>query len=225
MQRKLLGAILGASTLLASANVQAEAPISIGLNYGAFSGANLDLSYPINDNLQVRGSLSGGMDLSESTSDTDIEYEVETNGGIHRLALDYHPFANGFFLSAGYAINNFSLDGTGSALSGQTVTIGDTSYNVDADVQLDASLEWDSAPTLSLGWGHSPAKGFGFLFEVGAYFTGAPDVSLAGTGTVDGLDVSTEIADDIAAEEKKLKEDVGDYDFLPMLQAGVTYRF
>ncbi len=26
-------------------------------------------------------------------------------------------------------------------------------------------------------------------------------------------------------EETKLKNDVGDFDFLPILQAGVTYRF
>jgi hypothetical protein len=76
---------------------------------------------------------------------------------------------------------------------------------------------------LSLGWGHSPAVGWGAMFEVGAIFTGAPDVSLTGTTTDTASQDALNVA--LADEETKLKNDVGDYDFLPILQAGVTYRF
>jgi hypothetical protein len=75
---------------------------------------------------------------------------------------------------------------------------------------------------LSLGWGHSPAEGWGAMFEVGAIFTGAPDVALS--GTFDGSEDATLNAA-LKDEETKLKNDVGDFDFLPILQAGVTYRF
>jgi len=169
------------------------------------------------------------MNLSEEGKDTDITYDVDAKGGIHRLALDYHPFNNGFFLSAGYAINNFALDADGRVSVSESVDIGNTTYTATSDLRLKGSLDWDNAPTLSLGWGHSLDKGLGFLVEVGAYFTGTPDVDLKGSGTVtDGTttyDIADEIADDIRREEKALQDDVGDYDFLPMLQAGITYRF
>lgn len=229
MFKKLGVPVLGIASLLAFSNASAEGNLGIAVNYGVFSGATLEMSYPLTDTLQVRGAVSNGMGVSESSSDSDIEYDVSADGGINRLALDYHPFGNSFFVSAGYAVNNFALDADGRVSDTDSVEIGDTQYTATSDVRLQGNLDWDSAPTLSFGWGHSPQKGLGFLVEIGAYFTGAPDVSLSGTGTVnDGTqdyDVSDEIADDLAREEKKLKDDVGDYDFLPMLQAGVTYRF
>ncbi len=232
MSKTYLIAATAAAAITSSSMAAAMDNVGLGVNYGAFSGPTLELSYPITDNLQLRGALSGGMGLSETDTTEDITYDVEADGGIHRLALDYHPFNNGFFLSAGYAINNFALDADGRAASGETVTIGDTDYTVNQNVSLKGNLDWDNAPTLSLGWGHSPAEGLGFMIEVGAYFTGAPDVSLKGTGTVEDpnnpgqfLDVSDEIAADIRAEEKNLQDDIADYDFLPMLQAGITYRF
>ncbi|BCN92224.1 hypothetical protein THMIRHAM_00090 [Thiomicrorhabdus immobilis] len=207
--------------LVASQSVIAMDNVGVAVNYGAFSGATLELSYPITQSLQVRGALSGGMGVSEKSSDTEILYKVKADGGIHRLALDYHPFANGFFLSAGYAINNFELKANGSE-SG-SVTVGNDTFS--GDVTVNANFAWDNAPTLSLGWGHSPTKGFGFMFEAGAFFTGSPNLGISGTCTESVPGSCSGFNDALKDEEAKLKDDVADYDFLPMLQAGVTYRF
>lgn len=217
MKKLLLSTVLGTSILASSQIANATDNVGLAVNYGAFSGATIEVSYPISDTLQVRGALSSGMGVSETSSDTDIEYDVKADGGIHRLALDYHPFANGFFLSAGYAINSFELKANGSE-SG-SVTVGNDTFT--GDVTVNANFAWDNAPTLSLGWGHSPAKGLGFMFEAGAFFTGSPNLGISGTctGTCTGFD------DALKDEETKLKDDVADYDFLPMLQAGITYRF
>ncbi len=229
MKKLILSAILGSAVALPSiASASSAEGVGVGINYGMFSGPTLELSYPLTDTLQVRGALSGGMGLSETSSDTDIDYKVEADGGINRLALDYHPFSNGFFLSGGYAVNSFNLKTNGSVAAGNTFDIGNDTYTATTDVSLAGKLDWDSGATLSLGWGHSPSEGLGFLIELGAIFTGAGDVALAGTGTVDGVvDVATDptVQDSIRAEEAKLQNDVGDYDFLPILQAGVTYRF
>lgn len=235
MKKVVRVSLLAASSLMLSANAQASSVdgLGVGVNYGLFAGPTFELNYVINDQLQVRGALSSGMTLSETTSDTDIKYDVEADGGINRLALDYHPFGNSFFLSAGYAVNNFKLSALGTTSAGQTVTIGDTTYNVDANVALNGQLNWDNGATLSFGWGNSPAKGWGALIEVGAIFTGSPKVTLTGTGTVDAndgngpQDVSSSqlVQDALNAEANKIQSDVGDYTFLPILQAGVTYRF
>lgn len=229
MKKTLLSALIAGS--MAVTNAQASEGVGVGVNYGLFSGATLELTYPITDVLQIRGALSNGMGLDETASDTDIEYEVEADGGINRLALDYHPFDSGFFLSAGYAFNSFQIDAVGTSSALESVEIGDDNYTVTSDLALNGQLDWDSGATLSLGWGHSPAKGLGFLVEVGAIFTGAANVDLSGTGTVsDGTttyDVSNDpvVLESIAAEEKELEDEVADYEFLPILQAGITYRF
>ena len=228
---KSIPSIVMASAVMISTNVSASSVdgLSVGVNYGLFSGPTLELTYPINDTFQVRGALSAGMGLSdESEGDTDqeIDYTAEADGGIHRLAVDYHPFGGTFFLSAGYAVNNFAFNTQGTGTG--TVDVGDETYE-GANISLKGQLAWSSAPTLSLGWGHSPSEGWGAIFEVGAIFTGAPDVSLTGTGTYnDGADNVNDAPEFIQAledEKTDLKDDVADFTLLPIFQAGVTYRF
>jgi hypothetical protein len=218
MKKILLSVIIGSAMVAPSiASANSADGVSVAVNYGLISGPAFELTYPINDLFQVRGALSTGMDLSESTNDTDVAYDVKSDGGINRLSMDYHPFAGSFFMSAGYAFNDFKLKANGT---GTDVTVGND--DITGTVNINGAIEWESAPMLSLGWGHSPAVGWGAMFEVGAIFTGAPDVALS--GTLDGSeDVTLNAA--LADEETKLKNDVGDYDFLPILQAGVTYRF
>ena len=218
MKKLLVSSLFGASTLVASQSAIAMDNVGLALNYGLISGPALELTYPINDMLQVRGALSAGMGLSETSSDTEVDYDVKADGGIYRLSMDYHPFSGTFFMSAGYAFNDFKLktNGTGTG----TTTVGNTDFT--GTVDINGALEWDSAPMLSLGWGHSPSKGWGAMVEMGAIFTGAPDVSLSGTLN-DSSDATLNTA--LKDEETKLKNDVGDFDFLPILQAGVTYRF
>jgi hypothetical protein len=187
------------------------------------------MTYPLSDAFSVRGALSSGMGLNKTDNGagTEVDYTVETDGGIHRLVLDYRPMGGNFFLSAGYAINNFEITANSSQnVSGQ-VTIGDETYNTSANLRLNGLVDWDNAPILTLGWGHSPAAGWGALFEIGAIFTGTANVSLNGSGTVDGLDVSTDptVRAALDAEENRLKDDLAEFNFLPVLQAGVTYRF
>lgn len=220
MKKLLLSAIIGSAVAVPSiASANSTEGVGVAVNYGLISGPALELTYPINDLFQARGALSGGMGLSESTSDTDIDYDVKADGGVHRLSMDYHPFAGTFFMSAGYAFNDFKLkaDGTKTAVN---VKVGNDTFS--GTVNIKGAMEWESAPMLSLGWGHSQAEGWGAMFEVGAIFTGAGNVSLSGTlnGTEDA-NLNAALKD----EEAILQKDVGDYDFLPILQAGITYRF
>lgn len=224
MRKTLLTATLATTFTAFSAQASSVEGLEIGLGYGAFAGPTLELSYPLTETLQIRGALSSGMGVSETSSDTDIEYDVESSGGINRIALDYHPFENGFFVSAGYAVNNFELniDGSGSG----TVEVGTVTYDA-ADITIDGNISWKNSPSLSIGWGHTPSKGFGYMVELGAYFTGAGDANLDGTCTPNDplLTECPGFEESLKEEEKELQEDVADYEILPVLQAGVTYRF
>ncbi|WP_321325455.1 hypothetical protein [Thiomicrorhabdus sp.] len=225
MKKIIVSSVLGGMVAMSPFASKASElnSVGVGINYGLFAGPTLELTYPINNSWQVRGALSSGMDMSE-TATTDIEYKVKTKNGINRLALDYHPFENSFFLSAGYAVNNFNV-AADAQKNGSDITIGDTTYS--GNVTLNGTLDWNNAPSLSLGWGNSPEKGWGGLIELGAIFTGTTNVNIIGTGTLNGNDVSTDpsIQAEIAKEEKKVQDKLSEYDFLPILQAGVTYRF
>jgi len=232
MKKSILTLAMASAVILGSSSSFASDVDGLGVavNYGLFSGATLEMSYPINDTFQVRGALSNGMGISETEegdTDEEIDYAVEADGGIHRLAFDYHPFDGSFFLSAGYAVNNFSFDTSGTGTVSETVEIGDDEYVVTEDLTLNGGLDWDNGPTLSFGWGHSPAEGWGAMLEIGAIFTGAPNVSLTATGELDGQDVNDyeEVQDSLNDEEQKLKDDVADFTILPIFQAGITYRF
>jgi len=227
----LSAVVLTAMALPLSTSANSLENVGLGLNYGLFSGPTLEVTYPVSDVLSVRGALSSGMGLSKSDNGTgtEVDYSAKTSGGIHRLVLDYRPMEGSFFLSAGYAINNFEIKANASQ-SG-AVTIGDQDYTNSANLNLNGVVDWDNAPMLTLGWGHSPEAGWGALFEIGAIFTGAANVSLNGSGTVTVGGTVYDVSNDptvraaLDAEEKRLKDDLADFDFLPVLQAGVTYRF
>ena len=234
MKKQLVSAmVFSVTTVSLSASANAFENVGLGINYGLFSGPTLEMTYPLSDSLSVRGALSSGMSLSEtdSGSGNELDYSVESNGGIHRLVLDYRPMGGNFFLSAGYAINNFEVTADASQTTSGQVTIGDETYDTSANLSLNGVIDWDNAPMLTLGWGHSPAEGWGALFEIGAIFTGSGNVSLNGAGTVTQggtvYDVSTDptVRAALDAEEARIKNDIADYDFLPVLQAGITYRF
>ena len=83
-----------------------------------------------------------------------------------------------------------------------------------------------------MGWGNSPSKGFGFLFEAGLIFTGAAKYNLTGSGTVQDSNGTTyDLASDptikaqLDKEKAKVEKDVSQLDFLPILQLGLNYRF
>lgn len=233
--------VLAVSTLtiaaLASNNLYAQTSpmdkVGVAVGVDLISGPTLELSYPITEYVSVRGSLSTGWSFEETQEEDGIDYKLQTDGAINRLAIDVRPFQGSFFLSAGYGLSNFELNGGGFVQQGNEFDLGNETYTADTDVNIAANLDWDSAPTLSFGWGHSPSQGFGFLFEMGAAFTGATNVSLTGTGSVTrqglgggsfSLD-SQEGQDTLAEEEAKLQDDVSDVDLLPIVRLAVTYRF
>ncbi len=220
--------VISAITFGLSANqVHAVSGLGVGAGYGLFSGPTVELNYAINPMFQVRGSLSTGMNFSETASVNDVKFKVTNKeGGINRLALNFHPFEGHFFLSAGYAFNAYKLEANGNA-SG-SVKVGDTNFT-GVNVNMKGDLEWNNAPSLSLGWGHSPTKGWGAMIEMGAVFTGAAKTNLNATGSYNNgaIDVSNDPAFQSALreEERKLRKEVAKVDFMPILQAQVTYRF
>ena len=81
----------------------------------------------------------------------------------------------------------------------------------------------DIAPYVGFGWAPKITKNIGVFGEVGAYYTGNPNVNLTATGdfvNVNGAD----FAKDLAAEENKIAND-DKYEWLPVGKVGVSFHF
>lgn len=187
------------------------------VNYG-FGGVGADLGYAlIQDTVNVRAGLNAGLDMSGTFKSDGIDYRYKVDTGYKTLGLDWHPFSGGFRVSAGYAWSDTKADLNYTSDGSQKVG----NVSVPAGTRAMATLKYDNAPYVSIGWGnHAPSKG-GLFFntELGMMFTGKASVNLS---TSDAA-FNSAYADQIKVEAEKIRKDAPD--FFPMLKLGVGYTF
>jgi len=196
-------------------------------------GAGLDLTYKLTPKLNTRFNINGA-----SADYDEIEDGVAYKGSLDLFSagalLDYHPFGNGFRLSAGLYNNRNKIEA--SSTDSQDAEIGDTTYTIDGT--LDSSVGFKStAPYLGIGWGNA-VKGFKnwhFSVDAGVLFQGSPESVLTGTGKatpVGGVyDVDTvNIADadfqqELQTEQENLNDELKDFKEYPVFSMGLSYSF
>jgi hypothetical protein len=183
-------------------------------------GLGLEYSYGINDRVGVRGMLYGS-GLSFDATESGIDYDFDLDWDSLGVAVDFHPFAGPFRLSAGLLSNDNSL--RASSTPAENVVIGDTSYTPDEIGSLDADIGFDgTAPMLGIGWDWSKSKRFGFTLDLGLVKQGAPNVALSANG---GLVEDAAFEADLEAEEAELREALDDLDLVPFVSLGMSFRF
>lgn len=217
--------VLALATLVATVPFTAQAAdaarnVGIGI-VGGTEGAGIALGYRINDNFTLRGEFTK-WSLSDTQTIDDVDYDVDLDLGSVGAYVDWHPFAGSFRISAGFAKNLNELRVKNA--STETADIGDVSVTVNPG-ELRGKATFDSAPYLGIGWGNAAPKGWGFRFDLGAWFLGKPDVSLSASqrvrniiDAVPGTDANTEIR----KEEQKAKNDIGDVVY-PNVSIAVSY--
>lgn len=189
-------------------------------------GLGIDISKSITDNTKVRVGF-GSYTYSDDYDEDQVSYDADLRLGGWSLLADYHPFSNGWRLTAGAYGPKHKLSGTGRFSGAGEVTINDTVYT-NADLNgLDVAAKWDGVrPYLGLGYDSMPTGSKGGMFfsaDLGVIFAGSPDVSLTANCINPGLCAS--LASDVEAERRKIEDDLDDAKYLPVLQVGVGYRF
>jgi len=205
-----LSALLAAAPLAASA-ADASKNMGIGL-VGGTEGAGIALGYRINDHFTLRGEFTR-WSLSDTKTIDDIDYDIDIDLGSAGLYLDWHPFAGSFRVSAGFArnLNELRIKNITTA----NLTIGDTTYASINKGDLRGKANFNNAPYLGIGWGSAVPKGWGFRFDLGAWFLGKPDISLSDRS-------GTASAADLRKEEQKARDDIGDIIY-PNVSLAVSY--
>jgi hypothetical protein len=187
------------------------------------TGLGADLTVPLISNwLNLRAGYNFG-ELRPSITEGGISYSSDLHLESIPILLDLHPFHGSFRITGGvfYNKNDLGLSsivntgdiGLGLGIPGTTTLSGNVSW----------SEEW--APYLGIGWGNAADDNtldlpiaIGFSLDIGAYYTGSPDVVLSeSSGTVPLAD--------LLAEQQQLEDDLSNFKFYPVITVGIHVRF
>ncbi|MCG9879434.1 MAG: hypothetical protein MH472_02440 [Bacteroidia bacterium] len=227
MKKGLYSAITLAYILLNGVNAQntgVTQPIpqagkfGIGLNLST-NGVGGQLAVGLSKNGKFNGRLEGRYFSTDLTN-----YEAEIGGtklvanatvklGSIGAMFDYHPFGNAFKITAGYAL--LLNDVSATAITKDSTKFGEISVppNEVGDIQFGLNVK--PSPYLGIGFGRAiPKKRFGFTFEIGAYYTGAPEVSFKSTGMLEPT----------SANEPILRENLSGLTWWPVMNFGFNFR-
>lgn len=221
----LLAVVMGGGAVGLAAT-SALAAVGATLKVGTL-GVGADTTIGISERVNARVNLNYFSYGKVITEDAD---EDGSGGGTIKpqlklltigALLDWHPWAQGFRLSAGLYLNKNKLDLT--AELSDTVDINDREYSL-SDVG--GTVDFNSlAPYLGLGYGNAVGSNgnWHFSFDIGAMFQGSPQIDLRATASDPAL--QSQLNADLAAEKKNLEDDLGVFTIYPVVSLGVSYRF
>lgn len=183
------------------------------------------------------GDISWRDDLSVNGTKYDMEMDNKTaylNAEIRPWGASDNAFAQGLYVAAGvaYIDNSYDLQ---KRINGSNDTIkidGENYYSPNGQGSVRGKMDYkdDIAPYLGFGIAPKINKNWGVFGEIGAYYTGNPNVSLkatdlvkVGTGTatnpipVTGQDAADREANKIRNDDK--------YEWMPVGKVGVSFHW
>ncbi|RPH46370.1 MAG: hypothetical protein EHM87_02650 [Burkholderiales bacterium] len=207
----------------------AAAPVAAQSIYAGLgtTGATLGYAHAYSPQLGARAEVSLVPTLSRSFEQDGIDYSGEIKSTRFAALADWHPFSGVFRLSAGLSGGKTSGSFAGAPSTGTSITIGGTTVGVGPADRYDSTIEFPSAmPYLGLGWGHTPAKGWGAQADVGLLIgtpkvTGSLSPSLSAKIAATGGDPQAELERELQTVRDTTAKVVG----LPVLSVGVSYRW
>lgn len=203
-------------------------------------GIGIEAATPLSNRLNLRGGFNF-FNYSRGFNNDGIHYDGTLNFRSAEAHLDWY-LLGGFHISPGVLFyNGNKITGNASVPSGQTFTLGGTQYASDptgvAPVTGTGKLTWPkAAPSILAGFGNIlPRSGrhFGFNFEFGGEYMGAPaaTLNLRGTACNTSTGVCANAATDpgiqssIQAQEKKINHDLSPFKFFPQISLGFGINF
>lgn len=168
--------------------------LGVGVRAGT-TGIGVQVGYGVHPRLNIRAHYSTFSYSRTETSSGDPDLRIDADAGVGALSgfLDFHPFRNSFRLTAGAGQNALDVSATATPL--ESVCLGDEdgnggcsgkSFSPQKLGNLTAKVSYPSAahPYIGMGFG-SLGNGkslITFLFDIGAYYTGSPEIELHNDG-------------------------------------------
>lgn len=182
------------------------------------------LIYSASQNADIVVGYNGGdISYSNDLSVDGVTYDLEQDNNTSYVNAQLRPFANSFHVALGvaYTDNEYAVtgvpNGDGGAGSYKFDGVDFTAAEVGT---LTGTVKYknDIVPYVGIGFSPAITTRFGLFGQVGAYYTGNPEVRLRGSNATGAAAAA------IAREERKLAED-DTFKFQPVAKVGATLRF
>jgi len=212
--------------------------IGIGVTMSTL-GAGIELAKPLTERSNLRTSFN--MFIYSRPFDTSgITYNGELSLRSAELAYDWFPFRNGFHLSPGLLVyDGNKITAKLFVPAGQAFSMDHKDYRSDSQDPIagNATITFRKvAPAFLIGWGNlipRKPRHFSIPFEFGVVFHGQPTLAFNMTGKGCDLQVYSCVSinndptaiQDIADERAKIKEELSDFKFYPVISIGFGYSF
>ncbi|KRG57116.1 hypothetical protein ABB25_10775 [Stenotrophomonas koreensis] len=183
------------------------------------------LGYGVDANLRLSERFSATASWSTFSVDGDVDtdevaYTGELSSDNASVALNWHPFAGSFHLSAGLVAGDLQAVVTGTPVAGSSYTFNGQTYTAAQVGQLrgEVVIKDNMAPYAGIGW-RSQRKGLGAYAQIGV-MAARTGVALSATGML----ADPRLAADLEAERASLEQEV-DLSLYPVIGAGLHWRF
>ncbi len=125
--------------------------------------------------------------------------------------VDFHPLGPIFRLTGGVILNDNKYDVSAARFGGSL------SGTVEA--------ERSAAPYLGIGWGTVAGAGINFYADLGVMFMGSPKARLTANCGSLSPGACTTSRNEVAAEERRLEDELKHFKYYPVLNLGLTIGF
>jgi hypothetical protein len=209
--------------------------IAVGIKANTL-GAGVEIATPLSLRFNLRSSYSM-LAFDDSFNIDGINYNARLHLKSSETTVDWFPLP-AVHVSTGILWFKNSMTAPVDVGPGQTFTLGGQKFlnSIDDPIVGNSSVVYPHsfAPVFLIGLGNIiPRSGrhLSFPFEIGAAYTGSPQINLNLTGTIcttDGcvnLSQNTEAQGSLKQEIQKLNNDLSSYPLFPIVSMGVAYHF
>jgi len=164
-----------------------------------------------------------GYEATESGNDYDFDLELKSFG----LFADIHPFKQAFRISIGFLINGNGVDGTASLAAGEKFELDGTEYELMGN-SAGIDLSYNTfAPYAGIGWDTTfgDDDSWGFVFDLGVVYSGSPELAISAAVNSTNQAIIDQFEEDKNKEITQLQDDLNQFEFWPVLSAGIVFQF
>jgi hypothetical protein len=179
---------------------------SVGLHYKATEAVHV----------RLRGSyLPYSYDDEFEDNDVTANATADLTLGGPEARIEWHPFKTAFNVAGGFLINVTEVDA--DVIPTKPFEYSDTkTFSPEKLGTLSATVSYPTvAPYFGIGFGDALDNRWSVLVELGAYYTGSPEVEMEGTGLLAPT----------AGNASILNEGVESFVLLPHVAFGLSYQF
>lgn len=192
---------------------------ALGLSLG-IPGIGLEYAQNVAKHVNLRARFNyfglSGYETTLNVSGQDVNVVAGAQALNFDLMAEYLPFTKSSFKLVGGVAYLANMGITADVMLDRSIQYGDITIDPEEIGQIDIGVDWSGfAPYLGFGFGRAvPKRRVGFGVEIGAYYAGAPDVSITATEMLAGT----------ADEEQELEENLAPYAWIPRVTLKLSVK-